>query len=388
MEQTEATKKDNLTLSKDQETALARVQHWYKSWKDGETKQQVFFLAGWAGTGKTTVANLFSESLDKKDRVLYGSFTGKATLRMRQAGMGNARTLHSMIYKLEGVEKKKPVFKLDHKSVLKNASLLVLDECSMVDKNLGEDVLSFGVPVLILGDKGQLPPVRGTGYFTSRKPDATLNEVHRQALDNPIIQLATDIRRGHPIRKINEDKLVTFPQKIKTMEYIMGVDQILCGRNNVRRNINDIVRSTLGHTTTYPNKGEKIICLRNNNKEGIFNGMMGSMQEDANYQHGIVNLHFIDDEGNDHKIEAHPEGFENDELFKEMDYRLKNQLNEVTHGYAITVHKSQGSEWESVCLVDDGMFGWDRDTRKKWLYTAVTRAEDRLVILKAPQEFK
>lgn len=380
-------KHNNLTLSADQEAALEKMQDWYKNRNPADPKQQVFYLAGWAGTGKTTVANLFSESLEKRTKVLYGSFTGKAALRMRQAGMGHARTLHSMIYKLEGVEKQRPVFKLDENSVLKRAHLLILDECSMVDKQLGEDVLSFGVPVLILGDQGQLPPVKGTGFFTNRRPNAVLNEVHRQALDNPIIQLATDVRKGGAIKKYVESQLVTFPKKVETMEYILAADQVLCGRNNVRKNINNIIRANKGYTELYPEPGEKVICLRNNHRENLFNGMMG-YAEDSAYEHGVVTLHFVDDEDIDYTIECHPEGFEDDELLKGMDWRLKNQLNEFTFGYAITVHKSQGSQWDSVALVDDGMLIWDRAARTKWLYTAITRAAEKLVIMKAPQEFK
>src|SRR5258707_12947253 len=76
------------------------------------------------------------------------------------------------------------------------AELIVIDECSMVDAELGRDLMSFGVPVLVLGDPAQLPPIQGGGFFTEAEPDVMLTEVHRQAQDGPVVRLSMEIRSG------------------------------------------------------------------------------------------------------------------------------------------------------------------------------------------------
>ena len=72
----------------------------------------------------------------------------------------------------------------------------MIDECSMVDAELGRDLMSFDVPVLVLGDPAQLPPIQGGGFFTEAEPDAMLTEVHRQAQDDPIVRLSMEVREG------------------------------------------------------------------------------------------------------------------------------------------------------------------------------------------------
>ena len=147
-----------MQYSQDQEAALKKMHEWFTATQEKpETVQQVFYMAGWAGTGKTTTVEAFTASLPEKVRVAYGSFTGKAALRMRQAGMRGAGTLHSMIYEARtDKDTGQPVFELSPDSKLRHVDLLVLDECSMVGDELGTDVLSFNKPVLILGDEGQL----------------------------------------------------------------------------------------------------------------------------------------------------------------------------------------------------------------------------------------
>jgi len=378
-----------MQYSQDQELALKKMHEWYKACKEGLLTKQVFYLTGWAGTGKTTIANAFADEYKNKginkDRIAYGSFTGKAALRMRQAGMQGAQTLHSMIYTVETDRKTgKPVFHLDPNSSLRKEDLLILDECSMVDKELGEDVLSFKVPVLVLGDPGQLPPIKGTGFFTSRKPDATLSEVHRQALENPIIKLATDIREGKPIQRMNEPNLKTYIKSNKFDAIYKDFDQILCGTNKTRNRINDLVRAYEGYDDLdVPHQGERIICLRNNRVDGVFNGLIGTMTKGADPNADLPLLEFVDEEETIHMVYAHREGFIDDKLFNDMHYSLRKSANEFTWGYCVTVHKSQGSQWDSVLLADDNFLIWDKPQRRKWIYTAVTRAADKLGIMLA-----
>ncbi len=88
---------------------------------------------------------------------------------------------------------------LNRRSAVADAKLVIIDECSMVDEELGKDLLSFGTKVLVLGDPAQLPPIQGGGFFTAAEPDAMLTEVHRQAQDDPIVRMSMDIREGREL---------------------------------------------------------------------------------------------------------------------------------------------------------------------------------------------
>src|SRR5688500_11043036 len=188
-----------MNLSPQQDAALLAVSRWMKS-----CRPPVFRLFGYAGTGKTTLARKIAENVEGD--VLFAAFTGKAAQVMRNKGCPGARTIHSLIYRPRGEKPEKetgelqPAFALNRTSEVRKAKLVVIDECSMVDQKLGLDLLSFGTPILVLGDPGQLPPVKngegGGGFFTERAPDVMLTEVHRQAMDNPIIALAGKVREG------------------------------------------------------------------------------------------------------------------------------------------------------------------------------------------------
>jgi exodeoxyribonuclease-5 len=181
-----------MKFSPQQDEALKAVSRWLK---DGRTP--VFRLFGYAGTGKTTLARYFAEHVDGE--VLFAAFTGKAAQVLRARGAKNARTIHSLIYRPKGEEEVSdeetgkttvsPLFSLNRQSPLAQAALIIIDECSMVDEALGRDLMSFGTPILVLGDPGQLPPISGGGFFTEHEPDILLTEIHRQARDNPIIDL-------------------------------------------------------------------------------------------------------------------------------------------------------------------------------------------------------
>ena len=182
-----------MQFSPEQDAALVAVSDWLK-----QGFPQVFRLFGFAGTGKTTLARHLAEGVDGD--VLFAAFTGKAALVLRSRGAKKASTIHSLIYRPRGEELVEdedtgksamtPLFTLNRQSPVANAALIVIDECSMVDEDLGRDLMSFGTPILVLGDPGQLPPISGGGFFTDHEPDVLLQEIHRQARDNPIIDLA------------------------------------------------------------------------------------------------------------------------------------------------------------------------------------------------------
>src|SRR3974390_2833622 len=167
------------------DAALKAVAAWLKSSPGNRGTPQIFRLFGYAGTGKTTLARHLAEDVDGK--VVFGAFTGKAALVMRRKGCAGASTIHSLIYRPRDSGEETPSFELWDEAPASKAKLIVIDECPRVDAEPGGDLLSFGVPVLVLGDPAQLPPIQGGGFFTDAEPDAMLTEVHRQAQDDPIV---------------------------------------------------------------------------------------------------------------------------------------------------------------------------------------------------------
>src|SRR5215207_5525113 len=178
-----------MAWSPQQDEALVAVAAWLKR---GEP--QLFRLFGYAGTGKTTLAKHIAEGVEGE--VAFGAFTGKAASVLRAKGCSEASTIHSMIYRTRESEEGGPHFVINRAGPASQADLIIIDECSMVDEELGRDLLSFKKPVLVLGDPAQLPPVKGGGFFTEAEPDVMLTEVHRQAADDPIVRMAMTIREG------------------------------------------------------------------------------------------------------------------------------------------------------------------------------------------------
>src|SRR5262244_709667 len=180
-----------------QDSALKAVAAWLKAKPGKKDTPQVFRLFGYAGTGKTTLARHIADGVDGE--VKFAAFTGKAALVMRNKGCDGASTIHSLIYRARESGVEQPSFELWDDAPASKAKLIVVDECSMVDAEMGRDLLSFECPLLVLGDPAQLPPIQGGGFFTDTTPDAMLTEVHRQAQDDPIVRLSMDIRAGNTL---------------------------------------------------------------------------------------------------------------------------------------------------------------------------------------------
>src|SRR5450756_1955691 len=177
-----------------QDDALKSVAAWLKAKPGASGNPQVVRLFGYAGTGKTTLANHIAEAVDGD--VKFAAFTGKAASVMRGKGCRGASTIHSLIYRARESGEEVPNFDLWDEAPASKAELIIIDECSMVAAELGRDLLSFGVPLLVLGDPAQLPPIQGGGFFTEAEPDVMLTEVHRQAQDDPIVRLSMEVREG------------------------------------------------------------------------------------------------------------------------------------------------------------------------------------------------
>lgn len=374
-----------MLFSPQQDEALKAVSRWLK-----EGRTPVFRLFGYAGTGKTTLAKHFAENVDGE--VLFAAFTGKAAQVLRSRGATNARTIHSLIYRPKGEEEVEdevtgktsvtPMFSINRQSPLAKAALIVIDECSMVDEALGRDLMSFGRPILVLGDPGQLPPVSGGGFFTDHEPDFLLTEIHRQARDNPIIQLAMRVREGQDLAYGDYGAAKVISKRDVTQELVIDADQVLVGTNRTRRRYNQRLRELKGFTAAYPQSGDKLVCLRNDPAKGLLNGslwqVMSSSRETV--KPGINLLIRPEDDDMDRgsaKIKLLKAVFEDPE--GEIPWQTRRRYDEFDYGYALTVHKAQGSQWNNVVLFDES-FAF-RDSRERWLYTAVTRAAETLTIV-------
>src|SRR6266566_2420604 len=217
-----------------QDAALRAASAWLKA---ARGRRSIFRLFGYAGTGKTTLA---AESIDGK--VLFAAFTGKAACVMRSKGCQGATTIHSLIYKARDSGQETPTFELWDEAPASKAKLIIIDECSMVDAELARDLTSFGVPLLVLGDPAQLPPIQGGGFFTGTEPDAMLTEVHRQAQDDPIVRLSMMIRAGNTLREGRYGESAVVRREAVDPARVIAADQILVGRNATRRAYNARLR--------------------------------------------------------------------------------------------------------------------------------------------------
>jgi exodeoxyribonuclease-5 len=365
------------SFSPQQDAALAAVAAWLKD-RPARGARQIFRLFGFAGTGKTTLAKHLAEHVDGE--VAFAAFTGKAALVMRAKGCHGARTIHSLIYRARESGEETPSFDLWDDAPASKASLIVVDECSMVDAELGRDLLSFGVPVLVLGDPAQLPPISGGGFFTSDEPDVMLTEVHRQAQDNPIIRLSMQVRAGERLDVGDYGDVQVTSRADLDPERVLSADQVLVGRNNTRRAYNTRMRERRGFADALPASGDKLVCLRNNRRKGLFNGSLWQVKERPRARRQILRMQLTPDEGFAGKgirVSVRPECFTG--AIEKLDWPMRKKYDEFDYGYVLTVHKAQGSQWDNVVLFDES-FAFP-DSRERWLYTGITRAAQKLTLV-------
>jgi exodeoxyribonuclease-5 len=365
-------------FSPHQDAALNAVADWLKARPGRNGTPPVFRLFGYAGTGKTTLAKHIAEAVDGK--VLFAAFTGKAAQVMRSKGCERASTIHSLIYKPRDSGEETPSFDLWDEAPASKAELIIIDECSMVDADLGRDLMSFGVPVLVLGDPAQLPPIQGGGFFTDTEPDAMLTEVHRQAQDDPIVRLSMDVRDGKALEPGTYGETVVVKKSELDPQRVLDADQVLVGRNATRRAYNQRMRERRGFAGALPASGDKLVCLRNNKKKGLFNGGLWLVKESPTTRRDIIKMRLQPDDfagGRAIKVSVRPECFTG--AIEQLDWTLRKRFDEFDYGYVLTVHKAQGSQWDDVVLFDES-FAF-QDSRERWLYTGVTRAAKRLTVV-------
>ena len=358
-----------------QDAALTAAANWLKG---ARGRASIFRLFGYAGTGKTTLVKHIAEGVDGK--VLFAAFTGKAACVMRSKGCHSASTIHSLIYRARESGEETPSFELWNDAPASKAKLIIIDECSMVDAELARDLMSFGVPLLVLGDPAQLPPISGGGFFTDAEPDAMLTEVHRQAQDDPIVRLSMEIRAGNPLTQGQYGETQVVRRDALDPKRVLDADQVLVGRNVTRRAYNARLRERRGFADALPMAGDKLVCLRNNRRKGLFNGGLWMVKERPKPRRQIIRMHLKPDEDLGErviKVSVRPECFTG--AIEEFDWPQRKAYDEFDFGYVLTVHKAQGSQWDDVVLFDES-FAFP-DSRARWLYTGITRAAKTLTVV-------
>lgn len=400
-------------LTADQLEAEKLIEDWFL-----HSTKQIFVLAGYAGTGKTTILkHVVCEKLNltPDDSAAFVTPTGKAATVLIRSGIP-AATLHKLIYQSITEEKKIElngkiitVEKLSFKrrdSIDKSIKLIVLDEASMVSDEVLYDLTEFGVKLLLCGDNAQLPPVEGLNGFLT-EPDYTLKTIVRQQLGNPIIKLSEMAREGKFIPYGNYGgSCVVMSKRILTGEKrkraLLHADQIICGTNKTRVQINDEVRKMKG-LGQFPENGDKLICTLNNwetfidseMRFNLVNGIIGTVKQPFyDFEKSIGFIQFKPEFLEDFCPEALPIDlgiFESGYYrYKRGDYFEKTDesgqaisaftLNRFEYGYCISCHKAQGSEFDNVIIFDES-YAFKED-KNRWLYTAITRAKKKLIILR------
>lgn len=404
--------------SPQQETALRKVNDWFCY-----SNEQVFRLFGYAGTGKTTLAKTLAEGIP--GTVLFAAYTGKAAYVLQKKGCP-ASTIHSLIYhsrdkgkaKLLEIEKtlfglvaelksqglddtaikahrrhqdiqkllkeenealSQPFFMKNTESEVRGASLVIIDECSMVDERMGKDLLSFGTKVLVLGDPAQLPPVGGAGFFTEKvKPDVMLDEIHRQAAESGIIRLATDLRNMKKPKKNYGDGVNVYDLENVNADLVVQPDQIIVGRNRTRTAYNNRLRQILGHSQNdnrLPVVGDRVVCLKNNHDAGLLNGALFTVAQVGPVYDLKIALEVVaEDSAFSQTVSSHIHHFQG--RGDQLSFWEKKSAEEFDYGYAMTCHKSQGSQWGHVMVFDESQAF--RTEWHRWAYTAATRAAETL----------
>ncbi|MCD8205144.1 MAG: AAA family ATPase [Clostridia bacterium] len=399
-------------LTADQERAASLIKHWFL-----KESGKLFVLAGYAGTGKTTlIRHVVCDVLGliPGKSAAFVTPTGKAATVLIQGGT-IATTLHHLIYQARLEEKevevrgeKVTVEKLvftKRDTIDSSIKLIVLDEASMVTDQTLYDLASYNIKILMCGDNAQLPPIEGTGTRL-KHADCTLETIVRQEKDNPIIYLSELARKGERIMPGNYGDRA-FVLKRSTLDprrqrkYMLSADQLICGLNRTRQKINEEMRIYTGHTSL-PEDGDKLICVNNNWEEyidegevfNLVNGIIGTARNiEYDMDQGIGFMEFSPDFLDtpcpytipfdaSFFVTGTPRG--KDEYFlspvaKNLRGKSAFKLNQFEFGYCVSCHKAQGSEFDKVVVFDESYAF--KENRTNWLYTAITRAKNKLIIL-------
>lgn len=390
-----------MELTKKQEQGLKIAIERYKN------NEKYTCIAGYAGSGKSTLVKFIVAALNiSEDDVCYATFTGKAAQVLLKKGNKNVSTLHKLLYKSipkpNGGFIRIPVLDVPYKVV-------IVDEVSMAPKTLMDLLFRYNTYVICLGDPFQLPPIdKKEDNHLLDHPHIFLDEIMRQAMDSEIIRLSMDIRNGNPIEYSNGNEVIIVPKASLNTGMMQWADQILCATNNTRVALNNQMRDLLGRGDA-PEDGDKVICLKNywgciaENEDPLVNGTIGYIKNSfssfvllpkflGGNRLDVLQAEFISDSGAE---------FGSLDMDKKMiltgqkccDWKTEYKVNknpktagiipkEFTYGYAITTWKAQGSEWDKVLIIEEN-FPFDREEHQRFLYTAITRASQKVVLVRA-----
>lgn len=376
----------------DQILALEKMISWWR-----QPTNPYLTLGGYAGTGKTSLMSVFRQLLYKlnpKTRVSFCAFTGKASqvledsLRLHRSRVkeDSVSTIHSLIY-APIVDPRGGIIGWKLKPSLKT-DLIVVDEASMIDRQIWEDLLRFGLPILAVGDHGQLPPIKA-GFSLMSRLDIKLETIHRQAADNPIIKLSMLAREtgkipignyGVGARKLDRYEAGSASE---VEEYIQSGSEellILAGYNQSRIKLNQQKRAYLGFETVEPQAGDRVICLKNNRQKGIYNGMTGTINKIVDLDRKTYDTIIKMDDGGIFEGKILKAQFNSLTTLSDQVHK-KDEVELFDFGYALTVHKAQGSQAKKVLLFEErNKYMSDEDWRR-WLYTGITRAEEEILVI-------
>ncbi|MBO4555167.1 MAG: AAA family ATPase [Elusimicrobiales bacterium] len=434
-----------MELSEDQKFALESLLAWHR---DGR-KSKYITLGGYAGTGKTTLMAILRQELYRVDpslRIAFCSYTGRAARNLEERleehrcllPNDKVSTIHRLIYS--------PIESPDGnitgwvRAGRPKAGLIVLDEASMADAEIWHDLMSYGIPIIAVGDHGQLPPINGK-FNLMEKPDLALKHIHRQAEGNPIIEVSKQAREtgavkpgtyGPGVKKILRSDELSREAIGELLENFHNDTLILCGYNSTRLKINAQIRQNMGFESPDPSPGDRVICLKNNHRKGIYNGMLGTIidiyaehdgRREAQIQmdgvkktyHGFISASQFGSKENPNSFHGYggvesaeppaaklqsllggipglslgmkktadaaqpssreipsPAGAKTAAIMRDTDY--------FDFGYALTVHKAQGSQARKVIMLEERFPKMDDETWRRWLYTGVTRAQEELYL--------
>lgn len=383
-----------MELSPDQKTAADKIIKWFYY----EAKPQYITLGGYAGTGKTTLIAFIKSQIDEiskdKLKVAFCSYTGRAAQNLKNKleeaksikSKDSISTIHGLIY--TPMEDDAGVITGWLKKTDLEMDLIIVDEASMIDEYIWNDLKSYGVPILAVGDHGQLPPIKGS-FNLMQNPHLKLEQIHRQELDNPIIKVSIYARTHGMIPAKKYDKRVIkyskedFSFNEISQELLENYNRdtlILCGYNATRNKINQFVRNSLGYELAEPQTGDRVICLRNNHQKGVYNGMLGTIKEISKKNSDWYKAEILmDDSKSLYKGKIYAPQFGSTTPINFTTDRIKAKDGDLfDFGYALTVHKAQGSQAKRVVLFEERFSKMDDDQWKRWLYTGVTRAEQEL----------
>ena len=361
-------------LSEEQKNAIEYI-------KNNWNKQPVTVLTAWAGCGKSTTISALVEQLNlSKNEVAYCAYTGCAVLTLKKKGI-NAQTIHHLIYKTKEDKKTGKLFSILKKCLDKDYKLIIIDEGSFVDEKVMQDLLSFKIPIIMMGDEGQLPPPVGKINKYMLNPDVRLTKIFRQKDGNTIIDFASNLRKGIFDYSFNDNNVKCFNSL--TLNMCLWADQILCSTNKDKDEINKAIREYKGFKSQIPEVGDKLMCLKNNwynfpisgEKYVLVNGMTGYVEKimDVKFSPHYNTMKILFSLEYDKSIVYETIVDLNPFLGKKA-INMEG-IDMFDFGYACTVHKSQSNQWGKVLVYAKNGFG----DKKKLYYTAATRAIDKLV---------